>query len=506
MNEISRRTFLGTVGACAAAMADASGNAASARPNIVYILADDMGYGDVSCLNPESKIATLMIDRLAREGIAFTDAHSPSAVCTPTRYGVITGRYPWRSKLKSGVTLGFSPALIDSNRLTVASLLKTNGYRTGCVGKWHLGLDWAFKNDRKEIDYTKPIANGPRALGFDYFYGISASLDMPPFIYIENDRTVGVPTVEKTWLRTGAAGKDFEAVDVLPTLTKKAVAYIDESCSTASGQPFFLYFPLTAPHTPIVPAKEFQGTSGIGDYGDFVRQVDSTVGAILEALDRNGIADNTLLAFTSDNGCSPSAGFPELLAKGHNPSFHFRGHKADIFEGGHRIPFIARWPKRIRAGQTTDEIVCLTDLMATVADLLEVALPDNAGEDSYSIAPVLLGDPYEGPIREATVHASIDGSLSIRQGNWKLELCPGSGGWSEPKRDEAIKQKLPSVQLYDVRDDVGERRNLQGEQPEVVERLTALLTKYIENGRSTPGAVQQNDGATAIWGPIGRAE
>ncbi|HXG13199.1 MAG TPA: exo-alpha-sialidase [Gemmataceae bacterium] len=468
-----------------------------ARPNIVYILADDLGYGDVKCFNPEGKIPTPHMDKLAADGMIFTDAHSGSSVCTPTRYGILTGRYSWRSRLQSGVLGGYSPRLIEEGRLTVPALLKQHGYHTACIGKWHLGMDWPLKDggiardypDGWKVDYTRPIQNGPNAVGFDYYFGISASLDMPPYIFIENDRTQGVPTVEKTWIRKGPAHADFEAINVLPTLTKKAVAYLDERAR--AGQPFFLYLPLASPHTPIVPTAEWQGKSGLNLYADFVMQTDWSIGQVLQALERNGLAANTLVVLTSDNGCSPQADFKELAARGHHPSYRFRGHKADIYDGGHRIPFIVRWPGKVKPGSVSDQIICLNDLLATCADILGVKLPDDAGEDSVSILPALLGTA-KGPLREAVVHHSANGSFAIRQGNWKLALCPGSGGWSFPRpgRDDA--SKLPPVQLYDLANDIGETNNVQDQHPEVVARLTQLLEKYVADGRSTPGRPQRN--------------
>ncbi len=471
------------------------------NPNIVYILADDMGYGDVRCLNKDGKIATPNMDRLAAAGMIFTDAHSGSAVCTPTRYGILTGRYCWRTHLANGVLFGYSRPLIDPGRMTVASMLKSGGYHTAGLGKWHLGLGLATKDgkaaagDGSNVDFAAPITNAPTSLGFDYYYGISASLDMPPYVYIHNDRFVGVPTATRTYIRKGLAAEGFEAVDVLPTLMTKAVEYIGQRAKAAAagdGKPFFLYMPLNAPHTPIVPTNEFQGKSGLNAYGDFVMQVDHTVGQVLDALDRNGLAGKTLVILTSDNGCSPAANFQQLLAKGHNPSYVFRGHKADIFEGGHRIPFIARWPGHVKAGSTCDQTICLTDLLATCAAIVGVKLPDNTGEDSVSILPALTGKAA-GPLREATVHHSINGSFSIRQGKWKLELCPGSGGWSEPKPGSKEERTLPDVQLYDLTADISERRNLQAEHPDITARLTALLQGYVDNGRSTPGTAQKND-------------
>jgi arylsulfatase A-like enzyme len=485
---------------------DKSANAAQpTRPNIVYILCDDLGYGDVQCLNPKGRIATPHIDRLAAQGMIFTDAHSSSSVCTPTRYGILTGRYHWRSRLKSGVLGGTSPRLIEPGRLTVPALLKQHGYHTACIGKWHLGMDWALKEQVEKpgdnientgegwnVDYTKPIANGPNAIGFDYYFGISASLDMVPFTFIENDRVTSLPTVEKQWIRKGPAAPEFEAVDVLPKLTAKAVEYVAQRTAEAKrGRPFFLYLPLNSPHTPIVPTPPWQGRSGLNAYGDFVMQTDDTVGRVLAALDQHGVADNTLVFFTSDNGCSPAAKIEEMREMGHEPSYLFRGNKADIFDGGHRIPFIVRWPGRVNAGTTSRQLVGLNDLMATCADLVGTKLPDNAGEDSVSIVPALLGKAH-APLREAMVHHSINGSFAIRQGQWKLELCPGSGGWSPPRPGSPQEQRLPPVQLYDLSTDIGETNNVQAANPEMVARLTRLIEKYADDGRSTPGIRQAN--------------
>lgn len=494
---------------------------AAERPNVVFILCDDLGYGDVKCNNPECKIATPCMDRLAAAGMRFTDAHSTSSVCTPTRYSTLTGRYNWRSRLQSGVQGGISPPLIDRERLTVASFLKKNGYRTGCVGKWHLGMNWAKKDPTAKpedvvekgpegwaIDYEKPIADGPNAVGFDYYFGISASLDMIPYTFIENDRVTAVPTGDMAFpmmqgkpamTRPGPGAKSFDAIDVLPTLTQKAVDFIDRSATGAKdGTPFFLYVPLNAPHTPIVPTLDWQGKSGLNPYGDFVMQTDASIGQIADALDRNGLAKNTLLIVTSDNGCSPQADFPALAEKGHHPSAALRGHKADIFDGGHRVPFLARWPERVAAGTTSDQLVSLVDLLRTCSDIVGHPLPDNAGEDSVSFLPALLGKA-QTPLREALVHHSVNGKFSIRQGPWKLELCPGSGGWSDPRDPQAVAQGLPEIQLYNLESDLGERKNLQAEQPDVVKRLLALLEKYVADGRSTPGAPQANDAKIDIW-------
>jgi len=480
-------------------------------PNLIYILADDMGYGDLSCLNPESKWRTPHLDRLAAGGMCFTDAHSSSAVCTPSRYSILTGRYNWRSTLKHGVTWGYSPHLIEDGRMTVASLLRQRGYHTAAIGKWHLGWDWAKNRPEPDnVDYDKPIRSGPCSFGFDDFFGISASLDMPPYVYVENDRVTAMPDRQdpgcdlpgkrlpgdvgfRFW-RPGPCAPDFRHEEVLPTLTRRAEEFI---ATQSAAQPFFLYFSLPAPHTPILPTAEFQGRSGANPYGDFCLMVDNVVGRVMAAVERAGLTDDTLIIFTSDNGCSPSADFPGLAKLGHHPSYLFRGHKADIYDGGHRIPLLIRWPARIPAGRACEDTVCLVDLLATMAEVAGVAVPDEAGEDSVSNLPLWLEQPGAAPVREATVHHSIDGSFAIRQGRWKLELCAGSGGWSWP-RPGAECEGLPPLQLYDLHADVGERRNVQEQNPEVVAHLTALLARYVRTGRSTPGAPQPNTGP-ASW-------
>ncbi len=492
MNQlIDRRDFLKAVGAGLAVMTlpscgESVGQISprSSNPNIVYIMADDMGYGDLSCLNKDSKIPTPNMDRVAKEGIIFTDAHSPSAVCTPTRYGVLTGRYCWRSKLKRGVLYGYSPLLIDTDRITVASMLKEVGYRTACFGKWHLGLG----SDEK-TDYTKPLSPGPNELGFDYFFGIPASLDMAPYCYVENDKPIVPPTEtiqpgkrgEKGLYRGGPISPGFKHIDVLPTITKHAVSYIDAHAENHCDKPFFLYFPLTAPHTPWVPTEQFKGKSRAGRYGDFVAQVDWTVGQVLAALDRNGLAKNTLIVVTSDNGSHEKHIGKEY---DHQANYHFLGQKSDVWDGGHRVPFIARWPGRIHAGATSDQTTCLTDLMGTAAAIVGKALPANCGEDSYNMLPVLEAKNLPGQIREATVHHSIEGMFAIRQGRWKLIVGQGSGGWSKRKGDKG--PSVPPGQLYDMVADVGETLNRYNERPDIVEHLTKLLEKYKQQGHSRP--------------------
>lgn len=459
------------------------------KPNIIFILCDDLGYGDVQCLNPDrGKIPTPRIDQLAQQGMTFTDAHSSSSVCTPTRYNVLTGRYNWRTKLQKGVLFGFSEPLIDKDRLTVPALLKQQGYHSACIGKWHLGLDIA-KTDG-EWDWSKPIANGPVDRGFDHYYGISASLDMPPYAWIDDRKFTEDLTTTKKWVRSGPAAESFEAEDVLPELAKKAGDYIAERAKTK--EPFFLYLPLASPHTPILPTKEWQGKSEIGPYGDFVMQTDWALGVVMDAVEKAGIEENTLIVFTSDNGCAPYIGVSKFEQQGHFPSGNLRGYKADAWDGGHRVPFIAQWKGKIKAGSQYAGTVCLGDLMATSAELSGAKLPETAGEDSVSIVPALMGEA-DGQIREATVHHSIGGKFAIRKGKWKLLFCAGSGGWTKPNDKQAAKDGLPKVQLYDMEADIAEQKNLQAEHPEVVKELTELLESYVARGRSTPGPALKND-------------
>ena len=394
-------------------------------------------------------------------------------------------------------------------------MLKQNGYTTCMLGKWHLGMNFPTTNGQepvaKNTDWKAKIKNGPNAVGFDYYYGISASLDMPPYIWIENERFVGECTTEKKFLRKGVAHADFEAVDVLPVITEKAVAYVTEQAKTK--QPFFLYMPLASPHTPIVPSKNFQGKSPLGAYGDFVMETDWAVGEVVKAVEAAGIAKNTLIIVTADNGCSNAArpGFkdksqlmfrtggnaPDEAGK-HYASDIYRGHKADIYEGGHRVPFIARWDGQVKAGSISDDTVCLVDLFATCADIVGAEVADTAAEDSVSILPVLNGST-QGPIREAVVHHSINGSFAIRKGKWKLAFCPGSGGWTHPRPGKPAELKNLEahqwVQLFDMQADPAETKNLSAQHPDKVKELTQLAEKTINDGRSTPGAKQQNDGA-----------
>jgi len=469
------------------------------QPNIIFILADDMGYGDVSYFDNNSKLKTENLDRMAQEGVVFTDAHSSSSVSTPTRYGILTGRYNWRSTLKNNVLYGYDKALIPADRETMASMLRKNGYTTAGIGKWHLGWDWDNIDAGKDkVDFSKPVQNGPTTRGFDYFYGFCGSLDMAPYVYIENDMPTSLPDRETvnegkySWWRKGPTGADFVHEEVLPNLVDRACNYIKEKAK--ADQPYFLYLPLPAPHTPILPTEEFRGKSGIGEYGDFVLMVDAMVGKVLQAVKESGEDGNTIVVFTTDNGCSPAAGIKEMEAQGHRPNSIYRGHKADLFDGGHRIPCILRWPEGTKPHEVR-QTVCLTDFYATFAAINGYKLMDSEGEDSYNLLPAIVSETEIDPIREATVHHSIDGQFTIRQGDWKLLLSASSGGWSAPTPTDTLAlDSLPPIQLYNMKDDPYETTNVEAEHPEIVSRLRALMAKYVREGRSTPGAPQKNDG------------
>jgi arylsulfatase A len=500
---MTRREVLRLIGGCGASLAlcgckslGAGARPDGKRPNIVFILADDLGYGDPTCYNKDSRIPTPQIDRLAGQGVRFTDAHTPSAVCTPTRYGLLTGRYCWRSRLKQGVLNGYSEPLIETDRLTVASLLKKHGYNTGCAGKWHLGLGWVRKDTGKKagagnVDWAKPATHGPHSLGFDYSYILPASLDMDPYCWLENGRLVEAPTghtpgSERRWSggggywRAGAIAPSFDFYAVLPTVAAKSVEFLKRQ---SAERPFFLYAALTAPHTPWMPTNEFRGKTKVDWYGDFVTEVDWAVGQIVKAVDDAGFADNTLVVFTSDNGSHWPADQIEKFH--HRANGPWRGQKADIHEGGHRVPFICRWPGKIRPGTQSRQTICLTDMLATFATVVNDTLPEDSGQDSYNILPAMLDPDLSRPIHEAVVHHSISGMFAIRQGPWKLVQGLGSGGFTPPRQ---IKPKPggPDGQLYNLDDDPGEQKNLWLDQPEIVKRLSTLLDRYKQQGYSRP--------------------
>lgn len=453
---------------------------ASEPPNIVYILCDDLGYGDVQCLNAEhGKIKTPSADRLATEGMVFTDAHSGSSVCTPTRYGLLTGRYSWRTKLQKGVVTGFAPCLIAADRPTVASFLRDQGYQTAIIGKWHLDFQYCDPQTGEPYrakDFKSPpvgtkIPDGPIHRGFDYYHGFHHARDMQTVI--ENDTVVA----------------HDPPINMLPRLTEKAVEYIDTHAQ--DEKPFFLYVPLGSPHTPILPTAEWQGKSGLGDYADFVMQTDNTLGEISDALDRNHLTDNTLVIFTSDNGCSKAAGIKQLAQQGHFVSGDLRGSKADIWDGGHRVPFIVRWPGKVQPGSHSSQLICHVDLLATVAQIVGKAMPAGSGEDSVSFLPALSGDPIVSS-RAGVIHHSVSGHFAYRQGPWKLALAKASGGWTSPTEKQAASD-APKAQLYHMTDDLGETSNQYLTQPEIAASLLKQLKEDIRRGRSTDGPAAKND-------------
>ena len=496
------------------------------KPNIVVILADDLGYGDVQCNNPErGKIPTPNIDKLAAQGMRFTDGHSSSGVCSPSRYTLLTGRYHWRTRLQSGIVGVFGDPLIAPNRMTIGTLAKQQGYRTACIGKWHLGWDWPVTKDQRPLlapskqladeaskadkkaaaagavateqqiaawrdIFSKPIAGGPTTRGFDLYFGTDVP-NWPPFCFIENDRTLGIPTEflprqlmgNNQASNQGPALKDWKLEGILPALGDRTIQFINES--VAKKEPFLVYMPLTSPHTPLAVNAEWKDKSRLNLFADFVMETDAIVGRVLDALEKSGAADNTLVIFTADNGCAPYIGVKDLEQMGHYPSGPLRGYKSDAWEGGHRVPFIVRWPGVVKPGSVCNQLVYQADFIRTFADLFGAKLPDTAGEDSFSLMPLLKGE--NKPIRENAVSASAQGTPALRSGSWKYIPAPGSGGWGT-----GGDQSQP-VQLYNLADDLGETKNLAAAMPGKVAEMKALLETLITNGRSSPGAVQKND-------------
>jgi arylsulfatase A-like enzyme len=467
-------------------------------PNIILILADDMGYGDLAIQNPQSKIPTPNLDKLATAGMRFTDAHSPSAVCTPTRYGILTGRYSWRGQLKKGVLWEWDKPLIEPDRVTIADLLNGAGYDTALIGKWHLGWNWPTKGVQlprqgdtgENVDFNKPLQGGPLAAGFDYYFGDDVP-NFPPYAYIENEHVTEIPTVMKPDSMYGIKGlmvKDWDLRAVMPEIAKRTISYIENHAAHQSSRPFFLFVSLTAPHTPIAPAEEYLGKSSAGAYGDFVYQIDQTVGGILDALETSGQDKNTLVIFTSDNGSPGRDGenmggdTSTVLAYGHDPSRPWRGIKGDAWEGGHRVPFIARWPDKISANTRSKKPILLTDLFATVADIIETKLPVNAGEDSLSLLPVFTGAKQQASSRAAIVQHSYDGLFVIRQDKWKLIQGYGGGGINKKKEEPRFWEQ--AWQLYYLATDPGENNNVAADNPEIVQQLSDLLKLYKKEGRS----------------------
>jgi len=475
-SSLTRRAFVQTASAGALLS-----QTTKETPNIVYVLADDLGWGDLNCYNPSSAIQTPNANRLASEGMRFNDMHSSSAVCTPSRYSILTGRYCWRTSLQHGVLNGYSPNLIEPGRLTVPALLKAAGYYTAGVGKWHLGL-----GNQSPVDFSQPLRPGPMDHGFDYYFGIPASLDMDPYLYFENDRVVeaatsytpGAKEPRGYFWRAGAMAPHFKFDQVLPDLTAKAVQQIQQHAS--GTKPFFLYFPMPSPHTPWVPTTKFKGVSNAGDYGDYAAEVDDALGQIMRAVEASN--RDTIFIFTSDNGADWKV--EDLDRYAHRANANWKGEKADIWEGGHRIPFIVRWKNRVPAGGVSQELGCLADLMATVAGVLGFPLPNQAAEDSFNLLPAWLGKNTK-PIRPDIIHHSIDGVFSIRQGNWKLEQGLGSGGFTLPAKVDPAPGG-PKGQLYDLAHDPEEKENLYQKRTDIVDSLSTLLDKYKRQGYTRP--------------------
>lgn len=467
----------------------------SEYPNIVFILADDMGYGDVGCYNPESKIPTPNMDKLASQGIRFMNAHSPAALSTPTRYGILTGRYCWRTRLKEGVILGYDEApLIEAGRPTIGSVLKSRGYHTGYIGKWHLGMTWQtrdgyvirddrndwnndpaiLKENEQHVDFSKPIGGGPVELGFDYFYGtLGCSTSDPPYCYIEQDRTVGIPSMISPDSLYGLPGfvpglmtPGFSLEEVDPVFTDKAKGFLEGHQAQSPGKPFFLYLALSSPHNPFLPPDFAKGKSTEGPRGDLVTVVDWSVGRIMEILEQSGLVQNTLIIVTSDNGAVKGA-------NGHKSEGDYRGYKASIWDGGHRIPFIARWPGKIKPGSTSSEVISLTDMFATLSVLVSAQVADGSGEDSYNVLPAFFGKRRKDSDTRVRVFHSGGGFFAIQKGPWKLiDGTKGSGSGKQPLTDDPSRK---TGQLYNIAEDPFETHDLWDKEAGIVNELGKLL-------------------------------
>jgi len=487
-----------------------------AKPNILFILADDLGYGDVGCYNPEAKAPTPNIDRLAKEGMRFTDAHSPSTVCTPTRYSLLTGRMAFRNGMKGVFTGAGGPCLIEDDRLTIAGMLRGQGYATAMFGKWHVGLTFYDKEGKpitkngleavERIDYSQPITGGPIDRGFDHFFGTACCPTTDwLYAYIDGDKIPMPPTgiVNRKPLpkhpysrdnRPGmiAPGFDLEEVDMV--FLQKSLEFLEEHKKKSPDKPFFLFHSAQAVHLPSFAGRAFKGKTKAGPHGDFIFELDYIIGLLMSKLDQLGYGENTLVIFTSDNGPEVRTVIDMRKTHKHDGARPWRGVKRDQWEGGHRVPFIARWPKQIKAGSTSAQTICLTDVMATCAALTGAAIPRNAAEDSYNILPVLLGQAGDKPVREYTLHQTISLALAIRHGSWKYLNHKGSGGNNYGREGEwgmkqfALPERAPNApgQLYDLAKDPGETTNLYNEHPEIVKALKAKLDEYKTSGRSAP--------------------
>ncbi|MGE9269042.1 MAG: sulfatase family protein [Verrucomicrobiales bacterium] len=483
---------------------------AAEKPNILIIYADDLGYGDLGAYHGASKIPTPHLDRLAGQGMRFTDGHSSSGICTPSRYALLTGQHHWRDF--HDIVHAFGPSVFKAEQLTLPEMLKAQGYRTAAIGKWHLGWDWGAirKEGTKEksvhfadFHWDQAIPDGPLAHGFDFYFGDTV-INFPPYCWIENDKVTKAPDTmmdPKKWrpikegrweCRPGPMVSDWDPYENIPTLTRKAEAYLDQAAKV--DEPFFLYFAFPSPHAPIIPNDEFDGTSGAGPYGDFVVETDASVGRLLAALEKSGRADNTIVIFTADNGPEHYA-YPRDEKFGHWSAHPLRGLKRDIYEGGHRVPFIVRWPGQIKAGAVNDALVSQIDLMATLASVVGAELPDHAALDSHDLLPLWRGDTE--PVRRHHVHNTYEKSWAMREGEWLLivgdsgYISKGYQKWEKrhnypTERGLQPAPEITQVELYHLAKDPGQRRNLAAEEPEKVAHLLALLKKVREDGRSAP--------------------
>ncbi len=516
----TRRSFLKAVGLGAAGLA--LGRIAQAEkpgkqlPNIVFILADDLGYGDVACYNPDSKIPTPNLDKLAKDGMLFTDAHSPSTVCTPTRYSVLTGRMAFRTGMRGVFTGVGGPCMIEKTRLSLPQMLKNNGYATGGFGKWHIGMTFFDKEGKaicksglaavKRIDYSRAIPDAPIHRGFDKFYGtVSCPTTDWLYAFVDGDRIPVPPTkpVDRKSLpkhpysndcRRGLVAPNFDLEEVDLVFLKKSQEFLATHVKNSPEKPFFLYHSMQAVHLPSFPADQFKGKTKSGPHGDFIFEMDYIVGELLKTLERLGVADNTLVMFASDNGPEVPTVINMRKDHKHDGARPWRGVKRDQWEGGHRTPFIARWPGKIKPGSKTDQITNLTDVMATCAAIVEADLPNEAAEDSYNILPVLLGTQGDKPVRKYMLQQTMSLAMSIRRGKWKYLDHKGSGGNNYKRRGSwgmsqyALKELDPDApgQLYNLETNPGETKNLYSKHPEIVKELKAALEGFKSSGRSAP--------------------
>ena len=491
----------------------ATSNIHGASPNILLILADDLGYGDLGCYNDQAKAPTPNLDKLAAQGMRFTDAHSPSTVCTPTRYSVLTGRMAFRLDYRGVFTGVGGPCLITEDRLTLPQMLRDAGYATAMVGKWHVGMTFFDKEGQpinengleavKRVDYSRPSPDAPIHRGFDYFFGtVCCPTTDWLYAYMEGDRIPVPPTkiVDRTPLpkhpyshdnRPGMIAPNFDLEEVDLVFLEKSQAFLREHVKQNSDKPFFLFHSMQAVHLPSFPADRFKGKTDAGPHGDFLFEMDWIVGELMKTLEELDVADNTLVIFTSDNGPEVPTVVNMRKDHQHDGARPWRGMKRDNWEGGHRVPMIARWPRKVEAGSATDQTTCLTDLMATCAAIVEAELPNDAAEDSFNMLPVLLSEQGDDPVREFTLHQTISLALAIRHGDWKYLDHRGSGG-NNYDRPPLKQFQLPSVapdapgQLYNLKDDPGETTNLYNRHPEVVKRLSDQLEQFRNSGRSAP--------------------